>query len=196
VGSLSFLKQPFKRCTLLIAALLCVQLMASKQQQDFYLSFPAGCSKALQDLSLFEAFFEQSLDQLSITKGPYNGQLIKLHAFNYLRKDLAERYRSMKTESPVDRLLLRQLCHFESIWNKSNNSPQNKILSNEKLLHKHLLSIASDLYVDTQQVYRNLLSKKEKLAAHKRFLRSKKDDIQLAKSLGKEKFDRFKRSVR
>jgi hypothetical protein len=154
--------------------------------------FPEGCGNPYVDIPAFSNFFESALQQIAASKGPEAKGVVDLFAVWELRNIVADRLSDPTVESPVDRLILSQLCQFQRVEMKSSitKSGPNKvdpIDSSHENLHTHLLLVSSKLYAQTRELTVSFLAERAKRLNKEGLAARKAEDIRRARELGRKK---------
>ncbi|NCN42614.1 hypothetical protein GW916_15360 [bacterium] len=150
---------------------------------------PESCGSPYREAPDFIQFYHATL--LVMAAGESNSQerLTDLFAVLSLRERMRNIFPNIGEESPIDRLIIAQLCNFEGIEKAKRSSPAFRFViaptSNE--LHGHLVQIAPRLYQDSRKLMVEALAAQAK--ERKKFVDLERQwgRIQKLKSLGEDK---------
>ncbi len=152
---------------------------------------PEGCESAFQDTSRFLSFYESTIASMAARRGPGVDPVVNLFSVSELRAAFQAQFPNLQEESPMDRLLIRQLCTYKQIRNAEFKPGQARTLlqvsSSDAGLHDHLAAISTKLLNDAKQLMLEGIARNAKLKDRAAFTASKLQDIRRARSLGREK---------
>jgi len=127
---------------------------------------PDSCGKAFQELNLFQAFYESSISLMVVKRYPGRSKLYELFAVSEMRKNAEKRFKLLAVESPIDRLIISQLCHFrQALLDSEQIGERDPIRSDDKRLHQHLADVSTKLYRDSRSLYHSMLKQEAQLKA-------------------------------
>jgi len=154
--------------------------------------FPEGCGSPYVDIPLFSIFFESTLQQMAAQKGPMGKGVVDLFAVWELRNSVAERLSDPTIESPIDRLILSQLCQFQRVNMVAaveRDGPKKAIPvdSAHESLHTHLALVSSKLYKETRELTVSFLTERAQRINKEGLAARKAEDIRRARELGRKK---------
>jgi hypothetical protein len=154
--------------------------------------FPEGCGSPYMDLAAFSTFFESALGQMAAAKGPNGKGVVDLFAVWELRRMINERLSDPTVESPVDRLLMSQLCQFQKIEMKNKigmglKESAFQVDSASETLHTHLSLISGKLFKETRELAVSFLTERAKRLQKESLANRKAEDIRKARELGRNK---------
>lgn len=154
--------------------------------------FPDGCQNPYRDLHLFTEFFESTLDSIVIERGTHVKGLADLYAVSELRAQMKEIFPNLSEESPLDRLILTQLCQFQKIYLQTTSPgtlrPQ-ALHSANKDLHDHLLAVGPKLFRDSRKIMVDGLTQRAKLREKAKKLAARRAEIRRAREAGRALVD-------
>jgi hypothetical protein len=153
-------------------------------------TLPEGCGNPFADMPLFMNFFDNAIAHMVAKRGPTAKGVVDLFAVAEMRDRLTELAVNPQTESPIDRLILSQLCLYERVATQkhlSGKGPGGKIQASDDSLHDHLASIAPKLYKDTRTLVVEALAARAREREKENALASKWADIRRAHQLGADK---------
>jgi hypothetical protein len=153
------------------------------------LPFPEGCGNPYMDLVSFMAFYESTIQHMAAERGPEAKGVADLFAVWELRTWVAYQGTDPTTDSPLDRLIISQLCQFQRIETKAQigvSKPTSVgIESSSNALHTHLSLVASRLYAEVREwvvAYKIELAKKRRQES---LTHRKIEDIRKARDRGR-----------
>lgn len=176
-------------------ATLCVVLSSSAQagksvsyEQGEAPNFPEGCGSPIQDVAQFMDFFESSASMMVAKYGTQASGAVDLFAVLSLREQFFELSRSF-SESPIDRLVIAQLCQFQKI-RAQDQVKQMKVLpisAADPDLLNHLARVSSQLLSDSRLIVRDAIKQRAQQLQQKSVLVHKQEDIKAARLAGERK---------
>lgn len=176
---------------LLILPMLHSNLVKQNLKPEEWLSeriLPDGCGKAFQDVAEFRSFFELAINQIAAKSGVLTTPIAELFAVEELARAFNTKFMKFGRESPIDRLVISQICQFNSIIQSATTGDVYiGIKTSDERLHKHLTSIAFQLYRDARQLYLETKNEHLKLKKNPELTKRKIDRIQRAKKSAKVK---------
>jgi hypothetical protein len=154
--------------------------------------FPQGCSYAIKDSSEFLIFFDLAIETIAAKSGPKAKGVPELFAVSEIRQAMNRSVVNPQEEPPVDQLIVKQLCKYQSIMTVKKGigeSTQNPltVTSDNADLHDHLKLIAPKLYSDSRALAVELLSEREKAAKRQNLLTEKWQNVLDAREEGRSK---------
>jgi len=153
-------------------------------------TFPEGCGQAFQETNRFAGFFDSSLNALVAKRGAAARGVPELFAVSEMRNEIISVFPNYAEESPIDRLVISQLCQFQRIRAqqlKPGALEQAKITAGDDELHNHLVAVSANLYRDARKIVVVSMAEKMKEQERLRQLMSKRSEILRARQLGREK---------
>lgn len=181
-------------CVLIGAVLFAPKSSASTQSIEYdhneVKTFPEGCGTAFQDVVRFMEFFESAASMLVVNRGPQARGAVDLFAVIGLRNRLLEINANYSSESPIDRLVIAQLCQFRKIRAQQQLTGQVKgqqISAADEDLHAHLAAVAASLLKDAHMIVKSALVEKARLSNEERLLAQRKSQVLEAKRAGEQK---------
>ena len=152
---------------------------------------PDDCARAFQDIATHIQFFEGAIASMAINKlRPQETKLPYLFAVSEMRADFQGFFPNLGEESPVDRLIVAQLCQFRKYRTQQLKPGQTQgslIQSFDSDLQEHLAAIAPRLYQDVRTILVQALAKQAKLNDMESRYREKWREVLKARQLGREK---------
>ncbi len=155
---------------------------------------PEGCGNPFVENASFSDFFDSSVSAMAVERGASSPGIVELFSVLELRNALSEEQTDPSMESPIDRLLVSQLCQFQRIENASSVGMGNEarkrvqqIPSNDPKLHNHLKSIASKLYKDARELYLVDVTEKARKRAKDQSTAKRLGEIRKAKIQARQK---------
>jgi len=149
---------------------------------------PEGCANPYRDVNLFMEFYEDTISEMAVERGPRAKGVADLFAVSELRAAVKDLFPNLQEESPLDRLLMTQLCHYQkiSLQNPEGGLRPSAITSDDSKLHDHLAIVAARLYRDSRGVVVEALREQTKLRDKLRKLALKRSDIRKAREIGRD----------
>jgi len=154
------------------------------------LTFPEGCGKPFQDPALFYDFYNSAINAMAAKSGSEGKGIPDLYAVSELRSDFQDLFPNFTDESPIDRLVIAQLCLYEKIraqQMKPGAPATTLIQSYDVTLHEHLLAISTQLFTDARKIMVDSLSAQARLRQKNENVRSKWAEIRKAREAGRRK---------
>lgn len=153
------------------------------------MNFPEGCNTAFQEVSRFVEFFEASASMLVAKRGPQSRGAIDLFTVLGLRDELAEMGVNYSVESPVDRLVIAQLCQYQKIrvQQRTLGGKMLVIEPGEEALMDHLAAVSGKLLADAKAIVLEFKQNQGQEKERNRFLASKRSEIEEARAAGRRK---------
>lgn len=155
---------------------------------------PEGCGNPFVENAAFSDFFERAVESMASQGGAQSPGVVDLFAVLELRNAMASGQSDPSAESPIDRLLISQICQFQRIENAaaigSGGAGRQKaqlIPANDPKLHKHLSGIAQKLYRDSRELFVADLAEKARKRARDQADKQKQDEIRRAKIQARSK---------
>jgi hypothetical protein len=155
-------------------------------------SFPDSCGKPYQDAGQFIEFYEATLSAMVVERGPRARGVVDLFAVSELRAEMKDLFPNMSEESPIDRLIIAQLCYYQKVRVselKPGKAQPVNITSEDAVLHNHLADIAPKMFADAKKLMLEGVAAQSRLKARKRRLAARRADIHTARELGRSKVD-------
>ena len=179
-----------------LVLMLCVSGPASifaantvRYDQSEAMSFPEGCGSAFQDVARFADFFDSASAMLVAKRGAKARGAVDLFAVSALRERLLDISINYSSESPIDRLIIAQLCQFQKI-RAQEQFKGGKILpinaGDEDLLN-HMAAVAASLVIDSRAIVRGAMQQRAEQKRQEGVLAGKKSEITEAKLAGERK---------
>lgn len=152
---------------------------------------PDGCQNPFRESVKFVGFFDDAIATLAAERGANARGVKDLFAVQFLvgRMNL-EAGLTGGEESPIDRLVTTQICHYEKVaTQKSLGTPgqAKPISARDPGLHDHLVAIAPKLLSDAVALYRVEKRKVKNVNDQKDFMSSRRQQIRQAKESGEDK---------
>lgn len=158
-----------------------------------HVAFPGGCDALYKDIVDFMEFFESSLVEVVLEKGANAKGVSDLFAVSEMRVAMKDNFPNLSEESPLDRLILTQLCQFEKIRlglrQKAGNLRPEPLTSGDTQLHDHLLKVAPKLYRDARALLVTALAEQARLRERGKVLAFKRAELRRAREQGRERVD-------
>ncbi len=152
--------------------------------------FPEGCGNPFLDTHQFIQFYNAAISSLVAERGVNAKAADELFAISEISSEMATLFPNFAEESPVDRLIITQLCQFQKVRMatvKPGETARAKIISKDEDLHKHLVSVAPRLYRDSRALIKASLADRAVERRRAQFIASKRDDILRAREEGRRK---------
>jgi len=151
---------------------------------------PEGCGNPFQDTAAFREFYEASISYMAARLGPGAKGVVDLWAVNEMRSEMDLAFPNMAEESPLDRLIVAQICTFYKVRlgdpvNKSRFGV--KIESSDAQLHEHLSNVASRLYKDSRNLLIQALAERARHRQKENLIASRMSDVRRAREEGRKK---------
>jgi hypothetical protein len=124
--------------------------------------------------------------------------IAELFAVLSLRDKMREIFPNLGEESPLDRLIIAQLCFFEKVQRVKYAKPGQAplvLLPIDAELHTHLTSIAPQLYQDSRKLMVDALAIRARERKQNIDLEHRWGEIQRARKKGEEKIEDLVKSV-
>lgn len=153
------------------------------------ITMPESCGNPYRESPNFMQFFHSTLLVMAAEKDNSEKGMTDLFAVLALREKMRDMFPSMGEESPLDRLVIAQLCNFHSIElaKRSSKTFRFIIAPTSKDLHTHLIGIAPRLYQDSRKLMIEALAAKAREKNKLVDLERQWDRVQRVKALGEEK---------
>ncbi len=161
-------------------------------------TMPESCDSPYKDVSGFNAFFDSAIFVIASEKGPDEKGVSDLFAVSELQKKMMEIFPNVGEESPVDRLVIAQLCRYREVFKAANARPDAyiNIPSDDPQLQKHLLAISGQLFLDSRELMVNALSAHARTEARRAKINLTVDRVEKARERGRNKLEGLFRSFR
>lgn len=153
---------------------------------------PEGCGQAYQEVDRFLDFYEASIADIVVKRGAKAKGVDDLFAVSELRKKMRTTFPNYTQESPIDRLIISQLCQFQKVRSTQivpGALDKAVIRSSDKDLQEHFISIATRLFRDSSGLLHEELRKKALEKRNSRELASREAEVERARELGRRKID-------
>jgi hypothetical protein len=152
------------------------------------LPFPEGCGNPYLDIVSFTYFFESALSQMAAQKGATGKGVVDLFAVWELRNLVSSHLSDPTVDSPVDRLIISQLCQFQKIQMRDNvgqSKRQAEIDSASEPLLVHLSIVAPRLFKETRELTVGFLTERARKLQKEGLAGRKIEDIRKAREMGR-----------
>jgi hypothetical protein len=151
--------------------------------------FPDGCGNPYIDFPRFVTFFDGSISMMAAKRGHDAKGVSDLFAVLALREEMAYLFPNYTEESPIDRMIVAQLCQYQKIraLEMRPGSTPLLIAADDERLADHLALVSSKLYLDSRQLMKESLSDRAKRKKEENFLASKQGEIWKAREKGRDK---------
>ncbi|MEO5666934.1 MAG: hypothetical protein ABIR96_02625, partial [Bdellovibrionota bacterium] len=119
------------------------------------ITLPDSCKSPYRDSPNFIEFFNTTLYVMAARKGASSAGIGDLFGVLALREKMREVFPNLGEDSPLDRLIIAQVCLFDKIQNNKYARPGQAplvITPTDTELHTHLVSIAPRLYQDARKL--------------------------------------------
>ena len=153
-------------------------------------TLPDSCKSPYRDSPSFIEFFNTTIYVMAAKKGSSSDGVVDLFGVWSLREKMREIFPNLGEESPLDRLIVAQLCLFEKVqFEKYSRPGQSPLVISpaDGDLHTHLLSIAPRLYQDSRKLMVDALAVRAKEQKQNLSLSRQWDEILRAREKGEEK---------
>lgn len=153
-------------------------------------SMPEGCETPFPDPGRFIAFFDASISAMAAKRGAEARGVVDLFAVSELRVEMISQFASLSDESPLDRLIIKQVCQYRKIRNSEFKIGQGKlpeIGSSDDGLHDHLAGVAAHLYADARKLMEGARGERMRERERERMLASKAGDVARARAMARDK---------
>jgi hypothetical protein len=194
---------PTARCLALTAfiSLVCPAVWASLEEDEFAARFereqvvadllPTTCETPFRETGAYFQFFTSAISILAAQKGPDANGVPELFAVAELRNKMQELFPNLGEESPIDRLVVAQLCQYRAIKDKESPSKQpfsqTPVETSDSKLHDHLQGISTRLYSDARLLMVQALAARARLDTQDELLQGRWDRVRRARQLGNSK---------
>lgn len=155
-------------------------------------ALPEGCGNPFVESKPFFEFFEASIAFAAAERGPDTKGVAELFAVSELERDLIRLVPNLSEESPIDKLVRSQVCHYLEIYEKQRDTRVKKKklpTSDDPGLHDHLVKIAPKLFEDSLKVVEAVVMEQAAHDRKKERLSRKLHNIRKARRLGRAKVD-------
>jgi len=153
--------------------------------------FPKGCGNPYLDISEMLAFYDLTIETIAAQRGINAKGLSELFAVSEMKKGIDTLIVNPQEESPLDRLIVTQLCHYRSILNKDlqnkDGSDEKIVTSTDSSLQEHLLSISQKLYKDSRILTTEMIAARAKEIQKNGQIEAKWADVKKARDNGRAK---------
>lgn len=160
------------------------------------ITLPETCKSPYREAPNFLEFFNTSIYVIAAQQGAGTSGVADLFAVEGLREYLREIFPSMGEESPLDRLIVAQLCLFEKVQIEKRSRPGTTrivISPMDKDLQEHLLAIAPRLYQDSRTLMIEALAFRAREKKQNLNLERQWGEVRKARKIG---FDKIKDLVK
>lgn len=159
-------------------------------------TMPDSCDSPYKDVSGFSVFFDSVIFVMASEKGPSETGVGDLFAVSELQKKMTEIFPNIGEESPIDRLVIAQLCQYRQIFKGKNNlnDASVSITSEDPQLQKHLQRIGSQLFIDARGLMVSALSAHARTQSRREQIKLTVDRVDRARDLGRNKIEGLFRS--
>jgi hypothetical protein len=155
-------------------------------------SMPESCDSPYKDVSGFNVFFDSAIFVIASEKGADEKGVSDLFAVSELQKKMHELFPNVAEESPIDRLVVAQLCKFREIYkSKNTGQPDSYVVigSDDPLLQRHLLKIGTQLFIDSREIMVTALAAHARTEANRARIHLTIDRVETARARGRNKLD-------
>ncbi|NCN26777.1 hypothetical protein GW915_04310 [bacterium] len=153
---------------------------------------PEECENPFVESRPFFEFYEATIASMAVERGAESKGVAELFAVSELAEDLVDLVPNNAEESPIDRLVRSQICHYQEVFEKKRD-PRVKTkvaaTSNDSELHDHLSKIAPQLFKDSIKIVESVLMKQAKDDKVREDFRRKMANVKKARRLGRAKID-------
>jgi hypothetical protein len=184
-------------CSALCAGGLVAQSADGDKFESHYLNIrleevtlPDSCKSPYRDAPTFIEFFNTSITVMAAKKGANAAGVSDLFGVWNLREKMREVFPNLGEESPLDRLIVAQLCLFQKVQIEKYARPGQAplvITATDNDLQTHLSSIAPRLYQDARKLMVEALGVRAKERKQNLNLSRQWDEILKAREKGDEK---------
>jgi len=153
-------------------------------------AMPEGCTTPFPDPGRFIAFFDAAITAMAAKRGADARGVVDLFAVSELRVQMISQFPNLSDESPLDRLIIKQVCQYQKIRNADFKIGMGKVpevSSSDDGLHDHLAGVASHLYGDARKLMEEARGERNRMRERAKMMASKAGDISRARSLAREK---------
>jgi hypothetical protein len=160
-------------------------------------TMPDSCDSPYKDVSGFEIFFDSALFVIASERGAQEKGVADLFAVSELQKKMKDLFPNLGEDRPIDRLIIAQLCQYREIFKKNNRSVSDVgivINSDDPILQKHLLSVASRLFIDARELMVSALAAHARSMARRNQINLTVERVEQARQLGRNKIEGLFRS--
>ncbi len=153
------------------------------------LVMPETCASPYREAPEFMQFFHATLLVMAAEKSYDAGPLSDLFAVMALREKMRNMFPNLGEESPLDRLVIAQLCNYEIIEKSKHSQPAVRIVipPTNAELHSHLIQLAPRLYQDSRKLMVEALASMAKERKKLVDLERQWNRVQKMKALGEDK---------
>jgi len=147
---------------------------------------PNGCGNPYADVPEFISFFESAIQLMAAKRGAEAKGVVDLFSVSEIRSEMRQLFPSLGEESPVDRLIISQLCNYQKIHLLSASMTSTKVESSLEKLHDHLAAIAGPMYKDSKKLMLAAVNEMEKNKQAEGLVAAKWSDIRKARQMGRK----------
>jgi len=115
-------------------------------------ALPEGCGNPYAETIKFREFYDNALAYIAAQRGAQSKGVIDLFAVSAIRDEITALFPNYSEESPVDRLIMAQLCQYQKIAAQMMNLKDKplQILASNIQLQDHLILVSKKMYLDAK----------------------------------------------
>jgi hypothetical protein len=127
-------------------------------------TLPDGCGNPYAEAIRFREFYDNVIAYMAAKRGSQSKGVVDLFAVSAVRDEISVLFPGYTEESPVDRLVMAQLCQYQKIAAQSLNLGDKPllILASDTNLHDHLSLVAKKMYGDSKALLLEAVSDERK----------------------------------
>lgn len=150
---------------------------------------PETCKSPYKESAKFIEFYQAALYVMAGKADVAETALVNLFAVKAMRQKMRDLFPTMPEESPLDRLIVAQLCQFErfEISRRSTVGQRVVILPTSPELHRHLSAISVRLFEDSRKLIVEALAAKARERRETIDLERHWDRVQRVEAQGQDK---------
>ncbi len=153
-------------------------------------TLPEGCGNPFLDTHLFLQFYNATISSAVAKRGKDSKGISELFAVSEISNEMATLFPNFAEESPVDRLVISQLCQFQKARTpqvKPGETSKAIIRSSDLDLHAHFVSLAIPLFRDSRKLLVAALADRSAETRRAQYIAAKRDEILKARESGRRK---------
>lgn len=150
---------------------------------------PETCESPYKESPRYIEFFRATIYVMA-TKEDYPKQgVTDLFAVQAMREKMRDLFPTMTEESPIDRLIMAQICEYDRFEKSRRSSPKQRVIVPpiSQGLHQHFLAISGPLYEDSRKLMIEALAAKARQERNVVDLERQWDRVKQAQSQGENK---------
>jgi hypothetical protein len=115
-------------------------------------ALPEGCGNPYAETIKFRDFYDNTLAFMAARRGAHSKGVVDLFAVSAIRDEIAVLFPNYTEESPVDRLIMAQLCQYQKIAAQGLNLKDKPLMikASDSSLADHLVIVSAKMYTDAK----------------------------------------------